>query len=87
MPTTIIKNIRAEDIPFQWLKDIKGKTNQTFTIIIRPEGIILPEESPAQRRNRMMKMLEGNNGDESSEEWIQLIKSSRTISPLKTDFE
>jgi len=87
MPTTIIKNIQARDIPFQWSKGINEKPDQTFTVIIRPEGKLFPEESPVQRRNRMLKMLEGDNGEESSEEWVQLIKSSHTISSLKTDFE
>jgi len=85
MPTTVIRKIHGRDIPSQWTEGIKESLEQTFTVIIRPEGKFL--KSRKGQRNRILKMLEGTTGNESSEEWIELIRSARTVSPLKVNFE
>jgi hypothetical protein len=85
MPTTVIRKIPGRDIPSQWAEGIKKSLEQTFTVIIRPEGKFLT--SRKDQRNRILKMLEGTAGNESSEEWIEVIKSARTASPLKANFE
>lgn len=85
MPTTVIRKIPGRDIPPQWTEGIKESLEQSFTVIIRPEGKFLT--SRKDQRNRILKMLEGTAANESSEEWIELIKSSRTVSPLKANFE
>ncbi len=91
MPSIIIKHIRGDEIPVQWIKEFRQNPHQTFTVILRPEGEedlkIAGEETSRKRRNRIFKMMEGTSGRESSAEWIERIKSARTISPLKTDFE
>jgi hypothetical protein len=85
MPITVIRKIPGRDIPSQWTEGIKESLEQTFTVIIRPEGKF--STSRKDRRNRILKMLEGSAGNESSEEWIELIRSARTVSPLKVIFE
>jgi hypothetical protein len=80
MPITVIRKIPGRDILSQWTEGIKESLEQTFTVIIRPEGRFLT--SRKDRRNHILKMLERRAGNESSEEWIELIRSARTVSPL-----
>ncbi len=89
MTTTVLKNIPGRDLPPRWVDDINENLDQTFTVFIQPEGRIpkTRRDSSASRRNRILKMLEGNSGNESSEKWIELIKSARTISTGKAVFE
>lgn len=89
MPTTIIKHIQGRDIPAQWTKDVKENLDQTFTLIIRAEGKHRKpyDKGRLKRRNHIFDLLEGGSGHESSEEWIEMIKSSRTVSPLRANFE
>ncbi len=89
MSGTIIRHIMGKDIPPRWFGDIKADPNQVFTIIIKSEN--KPDISDGftfsrKNRNRIFDLLEGDSGNESSEEWIRLIKSARTVSPLKADF-
>lgn len=84
MPITVLKKIPGKDIPFQWTDGIEDSLEQTFTVIIRPEGRF--SACPRDRRNRILKRLEGIAGNESSEEWIERIRSARTVSPMKTKF-
>ncbi len=72
MATTVLKNIPGRDIPPQWVEKIKENPDQTFTVFIHPEGRIPKDrrDSSVSRRNRILKMLEGNSGNESSEKWI-----------------
>jgi len=85
MPITVIRKIPGREIPSQWTEEIKESLEQTFTVIIRPEGKF--STSRKERRNCILKMLEGTAGNESSEEWIERIGSARTVSPLKVNFE
>ena len=85
MSISVIRKIPGKDIPSQWRGGIEESLEQTFTVIIRPEGRF--PTSPQHRRNRILKMLEGTSGNESSEEWIERIRSARTMSPLKVSFE
>jgi len=90
MTPTIIKNVRGRDIPPQWMKNVGGRPDQIFTLIITPE--IKPGEKMAineslSKRNMIFDMLEGVSGCESSEEWISLIKTSHKNSSVKTDFQ
>ncbi|QTA86409.1 hypothetical protein [Desulfonema magnum] len=86
MPTTIIKHIRGTDIPLQWAEKIKENLAQSFTVTIVPDG--KPSEiSSRTERNRIFDLLEGTSGTEISEDWIDLLKSSRTVSPLKSNFK
>lgn len=86
MATTIIENIKGRELPRQWAEKIMDNLDQTFTVIIRPQR--RSKENLLWERNRIMDLLERNetNG-ESSEEWIERIKSARTTSDLKIPFE
>ncbi len=87
MAKTVLRNIPGRDIPPQWLESNNGQIDQTYILIIQPEKEFLQtSESNRQNRNKVFDLLEGVSGNESSEEWIDLIKSLRTKSPLKAKF-
>lgn len=86
MATTILENIKGTEFPSQWAERISDNLDQTFTVIIKPRRRF--SKTLLQERNRIMDLLEGDETEgESSEEWIERIKSARTTSPLKTSFE
>ncbi|GEM_PF-3252048 len=89
MSGTIIRQIMGKDIPLRWFGNIKADPNQVFTIIIKSENKYdISDSSVSNKRNRnhIFDLLKGDSGNESSEEWIKLIKSARTDSALKADF-
>ncbi len=89
MPSIIVKHVHGHEIPAQWIKGIEQNLDQTFTLILRPEGNpkIIGEKACLKRRNRIFRMLEGTSGRESSEEWIEHIRSARTASHPKAVLE
>jgi hypothetical protein len=72
----------GKDIPLRWFGNIKADPNQIFTIIIKSENksdILNSYDFNKKNRNCIFDLLKGDSGNESSEEWIKLIKSARSI--------
>ncbi len=88
LAVTILEHIKEDEIPASWKKKLKANPNkETFRITLEPESELerkLPLCRSSEDRNKLLSQLKDSEGNENSEEWIQKIKASRTISELKT---
>ncbi|MBF0345177.1 MAG: hypothetical protein HQL06_13230 [Nitrospirae bacterium] len=76
--------IQGDELPGAWIEKFKLPVGQRFTITIKSDTTeeLPPEPSPEKRR-QLLKCLEGTNGEEDSNLWINEMKSNRTISEPK----
>ncbi len=89
MSMTILKNVSVNEIPVHWRDKISGKKAQRFTIMIQPELETsgLPNSVSPEIRNQILSLLEGKDGEEDSEVWINRIKSARKNAPTREALE
>ena len=90
MRTTIQTPIAVRDLPMNIRQGLALEERQLVQITLETVGNSLVdhlhESTSIEQRNHIFDVLEGHAGKESSDEWIESIKSSRTTSPLKAVF-
>ena len=87
MNHSILKNLTVADLPSSWVKQLDLSHGQRFTVHIvvqtdsnnHAESCISAQTERIALMRSIEQQLQGS-GNEDSEDWIQWIKESRTVS-------
>lgn len=82
----ILKNLTFDDMPKSWVQQFNFSTQEIFTIHIivhtKPDTDIMSVKNKLNLMRTIEQKLNGV-GNENSEEWINEIKVTRTISKIE----
>lgn len=85
MPTTVLENIKGDQIPSEWLEKVKGGIDQIFDITIKPKSNedVYDDAEEAEFDKNVIMALESENGQATTRKLAEHFKTRKLHRVIK----